>query len=382
MLRLGLGAAHGDDRSNDCDCNELPAGQICGVPIKFSIYVGLFFLITLDSTARQMRGAFPVWVIFTLAAGSSFILFLTILVHEFGHGLTAKFFGGRILYILLWPLGGLCFLTMPPHFTKPDKLKHDWWVTFNGPCTHLFMTPLWVMAVIAIYRHFEIEYTSQDFLSDINPWGSGGSMARYYGVMSLTWEWWIAIYLCIGAVNVNIGLFLFNMFFPMYPIDSSKLFVTGIQICGVSVRTAAWLFIVLSGICAILFMSLGGYHLYLWTRRDPTAHDMDMLQMGFLPIPPAVAMPLLLGCWGGKQTWEIFELAHGKRLHTHPLFSHVDNYVMSVRDEENGRPVMVQRTFDRDDEVTPARPQPSRPPPTTYGAVRLVNGVIVRDRQP
>jgi len=35
---------------------------------------------------------------------------------------------------------------------------------------------------------------------------------------------------CIWAVQINVMLFIFNVFFPMYPMDSAKICVTSIQL--------------------------------------------------------------------------------------------------------------------------------------------------------
>ena len=54
----------------------------------------------------------PLWSFGLLAVG---ILFASVLLHEFGHGLAARRFGGTQNVIVLWPLGGL----MPPHIVEP-----------------------------------------------------------------------------------------------------------------------------------------------------------------------------------------------------------------------------------------------------------------------
>lgn len=67
------------------------------------------------------------------------ILFLTVLVHEFGHSLAARSVGGNAHTILLWPLGGLAYCS---HDAGP---KADLWVTFAGPLTHVPQIGFWVL---------------------------------------------------------------------------------------------------------------------------------------------------------------------------------------------------------------------------------------------
>lgn len=54
------------------------------------------------------------WFFFFIVQLCGFMLItFTIIVHELGHGLTAKFLGGVIEWILIWPMGGICFLREP-----------------------------------------------------------------------------------------------------------------------------------------------------------------------------------------------------------------------------------------------------------------------------
>merc|ERR1740138_158636 len=55
-------------------------------------------------------------------------------------------------------------------------------------------------------------------------------------------HYWAALlwYLVGSAVRLNVALFLFNVFFPMYPADGSKLLVTSLMFCcGLAPRKAA-----------------------------------------------------------------------------------------------------------------------------------------------
>src|ERR1700688_3355509 len=41
-------------------------------------------------------------------------LFLTVMIHEFGHALACRQVGGRADQIVLWPLGGVAYVDPPP----------------------------------------------------------------------------------------------------------------------------------------------------------------------------------------------------------------------------------------------------------------------------
>lgn len=386
MLRLALASPQGHDRGLGCDCNELPAGRICGVPIRFSIYLVFYGLYSAMGPAHHYKHA-PWWVMVGVILGGFFLLILTILVHEFGHGLTARYFGGQILYILLWPLGGLCFHTMPQHHSVMEKLTKDWWVTFNGPCTHLFMIPCWVAISALVYNAFELRYSIADVRADLDPWNAAGSLVRHPDAAEQGgWLAVLMLQLCATAISLNVLLFLFNIFFPMYPMDCSKLLVTGMQLCGTPVEKAARRFILVSGACAFLLLALAAWQLYHWVLHSSHAdyeRAMQMINLGMVPLPLSVLLSLGLGCWGGKQTCELNQLAKAKRLHQHPLFCHVNRTSRMVRDLANGRPdLFVEEHIDRydDDEPFPGLPLAGAiQAPRTYGAVRIVAGRIVRD---
>lgn len=40
------------------------------------------------------------------------VLFFTVLVHEIGHASMAVYLGGEVTSILLWPLGGVAYISM------------------------------------------------------------------------------------------------------------------------------------------------------------------------------------------------------------------------------------------------------------------------------
>mmetsp|Transcript_14663 Transcript_14663/g.43840 ORF Transcript_14663/g.43840 Transcript_14663/m.43840 type:complete len:380 (+) Transcript_14663:85-1224(+) len=379
MLRLATAAARGDHASGGCNCNELPVGHIYGVPIRCSIFL-LFY--ALYSTAGMAAAHFPWWVILCIVVGSLMLLVVTILVHEFGHGLTAKRFGGSISYILLWPLGGLCVHTMPPHGPKREKLFNDWWVTFNGPCTHLVMTPVWAGLCALLFLAFGMKYSWSDLWRDLNPLDHASSLTKHPEAAERGWGAVILLQLCATAVSLNVLLFLFNLLFPMYPMDSSKLLVTGMQLCGTPAERAARRFIWISGACVVALLGLVACQVYRWiehAQQQDYHHAVRMIGMGLVPIPFPIMLTTGLAFWGGKQTWDLHQLAEKKHLHKHPLFSHVDSASRTVRDIANGRPdTFVEERTDRYDGDDP--PPPPEPPygGRTYGAVRIVDGRIVR----
>eukprot|EP00930_Biecheleria_cincta_P093010 TRINITY_DN8312_c0_g1_i2.p1 TRINITY_DN8312_c0_g1~~TRINITY_DN8312_c0_g1_i2.p1 ORF type:complete len:399 (+),score=42.49 TRINITY_DN8312_c0_g1_i2:41-1237(+) len=379
MMRLALARAQGNDRDVfGCNCNELPCGRIYGVPIKFSIYLVFFFLYSLGGFVSMHA---PWWCFLCLALGSFAILLLTILVHEFGHGLTARHFGGEILYILLWPLGGLCFHTMPDARTRHEKLWHDWWVVLMGPLTHLIMIPFWIVVEYSVLLAFGMAYSFSDILSGLNPLSGQGVIARHPEVRQHGWGASLLLQLCATAIQLNVMLFLFNMLLPMFPMDASKLLCTGMQLLGTPVQVAAKRFIYISGVSAIALFTFAIYDLYISISKEGVEayiqHVSSAMGLGLLPVQFSVLAAMGLAFWGGKQTLNLKQLADDRQLHIHPLFCHVPFSTKSVRDIAHGRPdCFVERREDvYESETAPAAPQA---PQATYGAVHIRDGQIHR----
>src|SRR5688500_19075645 len=63
-------------------------------------------------------------------------LFFIVLLHEYGHALACKSVGGRAERILLWPFGGVAFVSPPP---RPGPLL---WSIAAGPLVNVVLLPL------------------------------------------------------------------------------------------------------------------------------------------------------------------------------------------------------------------------------------------------
>src|SRR5450432_3350229 len=63
-------------------------------------------------------------------------LFAIVLMHEFGHALACRSVGGKADRILLWPLGGVAFVSPPP---RPGALL---WSIVAGPLVNVILLPI------------------------------------------------------------------------------------------------------------------------------------------------------------------------------------------------------------------------------------------------
>ncbi|QJW92764.1 site-2 protease family protein [Frigoriglobus tundricola] len=110
---------------------SIPVFRAFGIQVKVHIF---FFVITIGLFLRQLTllQYQNVWWldIFLLTV---VVLFVSVLLHEFGHCFGARHVGGEASEILIWPLGGLAFTDIP----------HRWRALFvtvaAGPAVNLLI---------------------------------------------------------------------------------------------------------------------------------------------------------------------------------------------------------------------------------------------------
>lgn len=198
------------------------------IPIKAHWTLPLFlaFQIFQDSDPQRFR--------FNLAF--AIILFITVIIHEMGHALTARSIGGIAREIVLWPLGGLAYTSH--HRTLQNSLK----VTLGGPFVHIPLALILGASIYLVDGAFSW-LTFSPFYSQMPP---VVSMAGFY----------LAV-----AVKVQVILFLFNMCVPAYPLDCGHAIVKIALIKGVKPEKTAR-FILASSVLVSLVL-IFYFHLFV-----------------------------------------------------------------------------------------------------------------------
>src|SRR5437764_684376 len=111
-------------------------------------------------------------------------LFFIVMLHEFGHALACRQVGGRANEIVLWPLGGIAFVSPPP---RPAAWL---WSIAAGPLVNLLLVPVTVAAWL-------LARTRPD---------TGPDVDRFLEV----------------ALLMNLALLIFNLL-PIYPLDGGQI---------------------------------------------------------------------------------------------------------------------------------------------------------------
>ena len=113
-------------------------------------------------------------------------LFVLVTMHEFGHALACRQVGGQAERIVLWPLGGIAFVSPPP------RAGAMLWSIAAGPMVNLLLLPILTYAQHAAGR-------------------AGWVNTNVDAYLVLLWLW-----------RINLMLLLFNLL-PIYPLDGGQI---------------------------------------------------------------------------------------------------------------------------------------------------------------
>jgi Zn-dependent protease len=113
-------------------------------------------------------------------------LFLIVLIHEFGHQLACRSVGGQTHDIVLWPLGGVAFVS------PPQRPGAQLWSIAAGPLVNVVLIPI-LSALVSLSSHLGWFETNPDLYDLVHN------------------VWWI-----------NVVLLIFNMM-PVYPLDGGQI---------------------------------------------------------------------------------------------------------------------------------------------------------------
>ena len=112
-------------------------------------------------------------------------LFLIVLLHEFGHALACKSVGGQAERIMLWPLGGVAYVSPPQ---RPGAVL---WSIAAGPLVNVILAPV-IIGIFLLMKRGMLPTTPE--------------LRHFF----------------FNVLLIDILLFVFNML-PIYPLDGGKI---------------------------------------------------------------------------------------------------------------------------------------------------------------
>merc|ERR1719215_593939 len=215
-------------------------------------------------------------IIFIILLNGPF-LFATVLLHELGHVTAARRCGFKPDHILLWPLGGLAYISK-----EGITPKEQIFVSSAGPATHLPMLLVWALAL----------------------WLTAAPEARTEltgaGLVYYTTSRWGLSSMCFAMLTTNFAMLAFNLLVPCIPLDCSQILVAALLMCGFQVTNAAFIMVCISvPVCIALAL----FGIVMWVSGSSQA-----------------MLTVLVAAWLGYQTWQLWEARRNGELMQWPLF--------------------------------------------------------------
>jgi Zn-dependent protease len=198
---------------------SIPLGRLFGILIRVHVLFPLLVLALVLRTAYTTKlpdgGTVPegAWVDAAMVLG---LLFVSVLLHEFGHCFGARLVHGDAQEILIWPLGGLANVDVP------NTPRANFLMVLAGPLVNLFLC-----VVCGVLLYFAVDPAVQP------PWDPRGYPGRGADqlVALRTWSgvtWTFSTYGLAAFLArlfwVNYFLFLLNVLLIGFPLDGGRLF--------------------------------------------------------------------------------------------------------------------------------------------------------------
>ncbi len=178
---------------------SLNLGRILGIHLRIHwtflfllVYVGMNSIEDINKQIEDHVINAPVYTDYILKIGREILFVLTVfacvVMHEYGHALTARRFGIRTTQIVVLPIGGVAQLE-----SIPRKPAHELWIALAGPAVNVGIALILGPLLYIIYGNF--------ISHDVND---------VYGKFFLQ------------LLLVNIALVVFNMV-PAFPMDGGRV---------------------------------------------------------------------------------------------------------------------------------------------------------------
>jgi len=170
--------------------SQLRLGKVLGFPIAIDLsWLLVFALVTSSLAFSYFPGRYPEWSrALNLGMGvlTSLMFFASVLLHELGHSLVARFFGTPVNKITLFIFGGVSEIS-----EEPKTPKEELAMALAGPLVSLVLSGLFAVVYLVARR------MSHPVASPV-----------------------AALGLFIGSINLSLGIF--NLI-PGFPLDGGRV---------------------------------------------------------------------------------------------------------------------------------------------------------------
>ena len=168
--------------------NSFRIGRFFGIDLYIDPWIVAPFLFVVSSRSSGGENAIMHGVL------TMVIVFVSVLLHEYGHALAARSVGVGTSRITLGMLGGVAMLE-----NQPRSALHDLWITIAGPLVNVV---IWALC--------------------------SSSLAHRFVPMDLDWFMWLAF-----VAQINLMLLWFNLI-PAFPMDGGRILHGSLLLGGMS----------------------------------------------------------------------------------------------------------------------------------------------------
>jgi Zn-dependent protease len=191
---------------------SLPIGRLFGITIKVHVLFPVVALGLILRAASQKGVPDGTWLDASAILG---LLFISVLLHEFGHCFGARLMEGEAREVLLWPLGGLASVEVP------SRAWPNFVVAMMGPLVNLFLCAVSVLVLLfaftpslqPLWDPMAYPYRiAADGSMSVYQWD--GKAVAVAGAWELLWT---------RLFYVNWLLFLFNIALVGFPMDMGRM---------------------------------------------------------------------------------------------------------------------------------------------------------------
>jgi Zn-dependent protease/predicted transcriptional regulator len=276
-----------------------------GIPVFVHWTFALIFLYAFWIGYDNNLGAFGMLWVFAILIP----LFGFVLLHEYGHSLTARRYGVETKDIILTPIGGIARLER-----MPEKPVQEFLVAIAGPAVNVAIALILLVLGMLLFDgiHWEIfKATIRDYFSSI-----GLFFERLFALLSgqisfqdfqslllveapselneLLAETGIEVGVLLVAIpaflSINLGLALFNLV-PAFPMDGGRMLRALLAARFGRVRATQWaswigqavamIFIALSFLTGNFTLGLIGFFVFMSARSENVMVRLDALLRRF-----------------------------------------------------------------------------------------------------
>lgn len=217
-------------------------GTYFGIPVKIHWSFGLLLLFLFYNIVTS---GLKLWegVAYTVLM---LTVFACVVLHEYGHALTAKKFGVDTVDIIVSPIGGIARMKY-----IPDKPMQEFFITLNGPLVNLILGSLLAVLMFLITGKFSLNLDSYNLEDPM----------EFIRLLSL----------------INFTLFFFNLI-PAFPMDGGRILrsllavklgkVKATRIASLVGRVFAIGFVIFGIFDQQLILSLIGLFIFMMAGRE------------------------------------------------------------------------------------------------------------------